>query len=179
MPQHMSIICLDTENNQLRYDGARALGDVFLSKGKGKTVGPALRKLVLASNDLGPSGAVQLVHCLARDTVLTSLNLSWNSLDDRDGRAIGSMLCKNATIRQLDLRCNSLTKSGASAIITYNAPSHAASPVVMHHLPHRMPSRCTACCTACRIAAPHVAPHAALYVAAASSPTATLWATLR
>jgi len=74
----------------------------------------AITSLHLPSNQLGPSGMLDLVPLLGSLVRLTVLDLSWNGLGDRGAEALGDVLELCPSLASLNLFANRIHASGAT-----------------------------------------------------------------
>ena len=68
------------------------------------------------SNDISAEGGLFIPDFLERNSVLTHLGLSGNSLEDDDAITIATSLKHNTTLRFLDMRLNNLSNAGWKAL---------------------------------------------------------------
>ena len=75
-----------------------------------------LENINLSYNRISTEGQTCISDCLARNSVLVSLNIEGNELDDRVAILIAESLKHNTNLRFLRLRDNNITRTGWKAL---------------------------------------------------------------
>ena len=92
-----SLEILEISRTKLGNRGAKKIGDAL-------TKNRTLKKLDISLNDFSSRGCVSIAHGgLRENTHLKELNISWNSIGDIGGVAVGKALEFNRALRTLDL----------------------------------------------------------------------------
>ncbi|NXK46139.1 DRC5 protein, partial [Chauna torquata] len=102
---HPSLVELNLSHNLIGDKGARAVGKL-INRSK-------LGILDLCNNQIHHAGAQALAQALAKNCILTSLNLRLNCLEDEGGEAMGHALLTNTTLRSIHLGSNRLSEPTA------------------------------------------------------------------
>jgi Ran GTPase-activating protein (RanGAP) involved in mRNA processing and transport len=99
-----SLVSLDCSAASLEAPGAMALASGI--KGNSN-----LKKLDLSQNPIGQAGVSSIVDALKHDMEIEVLKLAWCN-NGEDAQQIGQLIMFNTTIKELDLRGNSLKDNG-------------------------------------------------------------------
>ena len=118
----MPLESLDISGNGLGYEGAEHLAAAL--KNIKPTFWGTLQKLNISSNNLGRKGAKAMATCLAKNTTLHELDMSWNNLgqmktNEKDPvgiRVISNAMKKNKGLKVLNLSGNNMSNRGATFI---------------------------------------------------------------
>ena len=106
-----TLTSLNLADNQIGFHGMRSLASALPGV-------PSLRELVLKGNVLDDRAAVPLTDALSGPAAasLTRLDVSYNTLGEASGLALGEMIASNAHLLDLDLGWNSLRGAGGSSV---------------------------------------------------------------
>jgi Ca2+-binding EF-hand superfamily protein len=115
-PPDDALLSLKMSDNHLSHGGVQQVAKFLEHSITDKSMGCHLMTLTLSNCQLSDRVATQLCKAMRENQTVTCLNLSNNALGVEAGHSIGKMLARNCVLTDLDISWNNIRDDGAGSV---------------------------------------------------------------